>query len=81
MRNVAVGAMVAALIAAPALALTVADVDTDADGMISFTEMAVSYPDLTEDVFAQVDTSADGLVDETELAAALEAGTIEEPAG
>lgn len=79
MRRVAVGAMVAALFAAPALALTVSDVDTDGDNMISFAEMAELYPDLSEETFAEVDTGGDALVDETELAAALEAGVIEEP--
>ncbi|XHY16736.1 hypothetical protein SuNHUV7_15270 (plasmid) [Pseudoseohaeicola sp. NH-UV-7] len=79
MRRVAVGTMMAALIAAPAFALTVSDVDTDGDSQISFTEMAVKYPDLTEEAFGAVDTSGDTLVDEAELAAALESGMIEEP--
>ncbi|WP_254696965.1 hypothetical protein [Octadecabacter sp. SW4] len=72
--------MMAALIAAPAFALTVSDVDTDGDSLISFTEMAVMYPELTEEAFGAVDTSGDTLVDEAELAAALESGMIEEPA-
>ncbi|WP_286131261.1 hypothetical protein [Loktanella sp. 5RATIMAR09] len=72
--------MMAALIAAPAFALTVSDVDTDGNSLISFTEMAVMYPDLTEEAFGAVDTSGDTFVDETELAAALETGMIEEPA-
>ncbi|AHD02226.1 hypothetical protein [Leisingera methylohalidivorans] len=80
MRRAAVGTMMAALIAAPAFALTVSDVDTDGDSQISFTEMAVMYPDLTEAAFGEVDTSGDSLVDEAELAAALETGMIEEPA-
>lgn len=80
MRRAAVGTMIAALIAAPALALTVLDIDTDGDSLISFTEMAVMYPDLTEEVFGEVDTSDDTFVDETELAAALESGVIVDPA-
>ena len=80
MRRMTVCALAAALFAAPALALTVSDVDTDGDGQISFAEMAEVYPDLTEDTFAAVDTSGDEMVDEAELAAALEAGVIEEPA-
>lgn len=80
MRRVAVGTMVAALFAAPAVALTVSDVDTDGDSLISFTEMAVKYPDLSEEAFGDIDTSGDSFVDETELAAALEAGKIKEPA-
>lgn len=79
MRRVAVGAMVAALFAAPAFA-AVSDMDTDGDGLASYEEMMAVYTDLTEDVFAEIDTSDDDLVDEDELAAALEAGTIMEPA-
>ncbi len=80
MRRTAVGTMIAALTAAPAFALTVSDVDTDGDSLVSFAEMAIAYPDLTEEAFAGVDTNADSLVDEAELSAALEAGLIEEPA-
>lgn len=80
MRRAALGAIAVAMFAAPAFALMVSDVDTDGDGLISFTEMTVKYPDLTEDVFGEIDASADGFVDETELAAALSAGTIVEPA-
>ncbi|SDO93352.1 hypothetical protein SAMN05216196_11370 [Lutimaribacter pacificus] len=80
MRRLAVGATVAALLAAPAFALSVSDVDTDGDSLISFAEMAELYPDLTEETFAEVDTGGDEFVDEDELTAALEAGLIEEPA-
>ena len=80
MRRAALGAIAVAMFAAPAFALTVSDLDTDGDGLVSFTEMAVKYPDLTEDAFGEVDTGDDGFVDEAELAAALAAGTIAEPA-
>jgi hypothetical protein len=80
MRRVAVGAIVAALIAAPAFALSVSDVDTDGDGLVSYAEMTVNYPDLTEEDFGEIDTSGDGFVDESEIASALEGGIIEEPA-
>ncbi|SUZ33539.1 hypothetical protein ROE7235_03311 [Roseibaca ekhonensis] len=78
MRRTAVGAMLVALFAAPAFALTVSDVDTDGDSLVSFTEMSVFYPDLSEGLFEEIDTSNDMLVDESELTAALEAGTIVE---
>ena len=80
MRRAAIGAVVVAMFAAPAFAITVADVDTDGDSLVSFAEMVVKYPDLTEEAFSEIDTSADSFVDETELAAAMEAGLIEEPA-
>ena len=72
MRRAAIGAVVAAMFAAPAFALVVSDVDTDGDNLISFAEMTVKYPDLTEDAFGTIDTSGDSFVDETELAAAFE---------
>lgn len=80
MRRAAIGAVMVAMFAAPAFALTVSDVDTDGDNLVSFAEMTVKYPDLTEEAFGDIDTSDDSYVDETELAAALEAGVIEEPA-
>ena len=79
MRRVAVGAMLAALFAAPTFA-AISDYDTDGDNLVSFDEMVVAYPDLTEDLFAQIDTSTDGLVDEAELTTALEANLIVKPA-
>lgn len=80
MRRTAVGAMMVALFAAPAFALAVSDLDSDGDNLISFTEMTVKYPDLSEDIFGEIDTSGDFFVDEAEFAAALESGVIEEPA-
>lgn len=80
MRRAALGTIVVAMFAAPVFALTVADVDTDGDSLVSFAEMTVKYPDLTEETFGEIDTSDDNFVDEAELASALEAGTIAEPA-
>ncbi|MGR3323330.1 MAG: hypothetical protein ACU0DK_15515 [Pseudooceanicola sp.] len=72
--------MMVALFAAPAFALAVSEIDTDGDSLVSYTEMTVKYPDLTEEAFGEIDTSGDSYVDETELAAALDAGLIEAPA-
>lgn len=80
MRRASVVAMLAALFAAPALALTLSEVDTDGDSLVSFTEIAMVYPDLTEEVFAEIDTSDDNMLDEAELTAALDSGLIEEDA-
>ncbi len=80
MRRAAVGMVLAALFATPAIALMVSDVDTDGDSLISFAEMTEQYPDLTEEDFGKIDTNEDGLVDDAELATALEAGLIETPA-
>ena len=54
----------------------VADVDTDGDGVVSFTEMLAVYPTLTEDGFSAVDTNGDGVVDDAEMTAAEQSGLI-----
>ncbi|SDW40986.1 EF-hand domain-containing protein [Litoreibacter albidus] len=56
----------------------VADLDTDGDGVVSFTEMLAVYPTLSEEGFGAVDTNGDGVVDEEELTAATEGGLIPE---
>ncbi|EPX78979.1 EF-hand domain-containing protein [Litoreibacter arenae] len=56
----------------------VADLDSDGDGVVSFTEMLAVYPTMTEEGFAAVDTNGDGVVDEEELTAATEGGLIPE---
>ncbi|MCU4653535.1 EF-hand domain-containing protein [Roseibacterium sp. SDUM158016] len=53
--------------------------DGDGDGMVSYEELLVAVPDLTEDGFTAMDTDADGLLSAEEVAAAVEAGMI--PAG
>ncbi|MEX5726765.1 hypothetical protein Ga0609869_000118 [Rhodovulum iodosum] len=50
--------------------------DTDGDGVYSMEEIAESYPDLTDDMFAEIDANADGVVDAEELAAAMDAGLL-----
>jgi hypothetical protein len=67
----------ASLLATASFAST-AELDTDGDGVVSFNEMLVKYPALTEDGFNAVDTNGDGVVDETEMTAATEAGLIPE---
>ncbi len=54
----------------------VADMDTDGDGVVSFTEMLAVYPTLTEDGFAAVDTNGDTVIDDEEFTAAQEGGLI-----
>ena len=56
-----------------------AEIDTDGDGMASFAELQVRYPDLTEDVFGDIDTNGDGLVDDEEMAIAVELGNLSNP--
>jgi hypothetical protein len=56
-----------------------AEIDTDGDGMASFAELQVSYPELTEEVFGEIDTNGDGLVDDEEMAIAVELGNLADP--
>ena len=53
-----------------------AAIDTNGDGMYSFPELTVAYPEVTEEVFGVLDASGDGLLDSTEVAAGVTAGTI-----
>ncbi len=57
-----------------------AAIDTNGDGMYSFPELTVAYPDMTEEVFTTMDTSGDGLLDGAEVAAGVTAGTFPAPA-
>jgi Ca2+-binding EF-hand superfamily protein len=50
--------------------------DADGNGTFSMEELMVTYPNLTEEVFATVDANGDGAVDADELAAAQTAGTL-----
>lgn len=56
-------------------------IDTDGDGMYSFAEMLVAYPDLGETTFNAVDVNGDGMLNEAELTAAIEAGVLPDMAG
>jgi hypothetical protein len=53
-----------------------AELDADGDGMLSFAELLVGYPALTEETYGTMDANADGAIDADELAAAEEAGLI-----
>lgn len=50
--------------------------DADGNGTYSMEEMAVSYPDLTAEDFAEIDTDASGEIDTEELALAVESGRL-----
>ncbi len=53
-----------------------ASLDSNGDGMWSFPELQVGFPELTDDLFTTMDTSGDGLIDTAEAAVAVDAGLI-----
>lgn len=70
----------AVLVGGASLAMGQAEtVDTDGDGMVSFTELLTLMPALTEAEFQALDADADGLLNADEIGLAEEAGLI--PAG
>ena len=78
LRNVILAAALVTSVAFSANAMS-AEIDTDGDGMASFAELQVSYPELTEEVFGDIDTNGDGLVDDEEMAIAVELGNLADP--
>lgn len=67
---VAIAALAAAFAAPAAFAgekKTFADIDTNADGAITLTELQVVKPDVTAEKFAKYDTDASGGLSEAEM--------------
>ncbi len=55
---------------------SLADMDTNADGMLTIEEVQAAYPEMTAEQFSAIDTNADGVIDEAEMGAAQDAGLI-----
>ena len=64
------------LAATAAQAVTMADFDTDADGMASLDEVLAVMPDMSVETFNLVDLNQDGMIDTDELTTAQEAGIL-----
>lgn len=50
--------------------------DVDGNGTISYAEMLVAFPELTEEAFVVLDLDESGELSEDEIKAAMEAGAL-----
>jgi len=78
MKKVTLVAALAASVAFSANAMT-SEIDRDGDGMASLSELLVSYPELTEELFREMDTDSDGLINDEEMAIAVDLGMLADP--
>lgn len=78
-RTLALAALVLGVVGAGHAMGQAADLDTDGDGLVSYTEALVAMPEMTEAEFAALDADGDGALNAEEIAAAVDAGLI--PAG
>ncbi len=78
MGRVLIGALFVSLAALPATAMTT-EIDTDGDGLASYAELQVVYPELTEELFWNIDADGDGYVNDEEFLAAIGTQLLAEP--
>lgn len=50
--------------------------DTDGDGLVSYTELLIAMPEMSEADFAALDLDESGALDDAELMAAQDAGMV-----
>lgn len=65
-------ALIAGVIALPAMAAT--SLDTNGDGYLTLDEVQAAYPEITPEAFSTMDVNADGALDGDEVVAAQDAG-------
>ena len=78
MKYVTLVAALAASVAFSANAMS-SEIDKDVYGMASLSELLVSYPELTEELFRGMDTDGDGLINDEEMAIAVDLGMLADP--
>lgn len=62
--------------ASMAFAVTLEELDGNADGLVTFDEMIAVSPDVSEDVFRLADVNEDGMIDAEEFVLAQETGLL-----
>lgn len=72
----AAAAVAGLMVTAGLASAQMAQVDADADGMVSFTELLMIMPAMSEEEFTALDADADGVLNAEEIAAAQEAGLL-----
>ncbi|MBF9060706.1 hypothetical protein HKCCSP123_16110 [Rhodobacterales bacterium HKCCSP123] len=75
-RTIPLSAVLVAAVGAGHAMGQAASIDTDGDGMVSYTELLMALPEITEAEFRALDADADGLLSPEELTVAEEAGLI-----
>ncbi len=68
-----IGGLIAATMASAA---TLEDADSNADGLVTFDELLVVAPDVSEETFRLADANEDGMIDAEEFATAQETGLL-----
>ena len=68
--------IIASTLALGATAALAQEMDADGDGLVTWDELSVAMPDVTEETFTLADTNVDGGLDADELQAAVDAGLI-----
>ena len=78
MKKTALMLSVLAVFAAAQVQAQTAIEDTDANGTISYDEMTVAFPEMTQESFDEIDIDANGEIDAEEMDVASEAGLLPE---
>lgn len=61
---------------AVAMSDTVAEIDTNGDGLMTMEEVRAVYPEMTAEQFSAIDANGDGALDDAEMVAGQEQGLI-----
>lgn len=75
-RAVALAMLITGVVGAGHAMAQAETLDGDGDGMVSYTELLMAMPDITEAEFQALDANADGMLDNDELTIAKDAGLI-----
>ncbi len=61
-----------------ALAVTLEDMDTNGDGVVTMDEFMTAMPEVDPDLFSAIDVNSDGVLDAEEIDAAKASGLLPE---